>query len=88
MLTPRERGCLPSHRGRGLARVVMSAALEACGDAPGLLFANPTVRQFYPRFGFQPWRQTLFAAGHEAVPEGPPAPTLDDSQRPGGIKWP
>ncbi|RKG83642.1 GNAT family N-acetyltransferase [Corallococcus sp. CA049B] len=69
-------GCLPSHRGRGLARVVMSAALDACGDAPVLLFANPTVRQFYPRFGFQPWKQTLFAVTYDAVPEGPPAPTL------------
>ncbi|RKH01603.1 GNAT family N-acetyltransferase [Corallococcus carmarthensis] len=70
-------GCLPSHRGRGLARVVMNAALEACGDAPVLLFANPKVRQFYPRFGFQPQLQTLFAATHDAVPEGPPAPTLN-----------
>lgn len=70
-------GCVPSHRGRGLSRGVMSAALEACGDAPVLLFANPNVRQFYPRFGFQPWLQTHFAAEHEAVPEGPPAPTLD-----------
>lgn len=70
-------GCVPSHRGRGLAREVMSAALEACGDAPVLLFANPSVLQFYPRFGFQPWPQALFSAEHEAVPEGPPAPLLD-----------
>ncbi|WP_223634187.1 GNAT family N-acetyltransferase [Corallococcus sp. EGB] len=70
-------GCLPSHRGRGLARKAMDVALDACGDAPVLLFANPTVRQFYPRFGFQPWKQTLFAATYEAVPEGPPAPPLD-----------
>lgn len=70
-------GCIPSHRGRGLARGVMQAALEACGSEPVILFANPKVRQFYPRFGFQPWKQTLFAAGHEAVPHGPPAPTLD-----------
>ncbi|RYZ40416.1 MAG: GNAT family N-acetyltransferase [Myxococcaceae bacterium] len=70
-------GCVPSHRGRGLSRVVMDAALEACGDAPLLLFANPRVRQFYPRFGFQPCKQTLFAAAHEALPEGPPVPGLD-----------
>ncbi|WP_375760269.1 GNAT family N-acetyltransferase [Corallococcus exercitus] len=70
-------GCLPSHRGRGLARVVMNAALDACGDAPVLLFANPKVRQFYPRFGFQPQLQTLFAATYDAVPEGPPVPTLN-----------
>ena len=69
-------GCLPSHRGRGLARVVMNAALDACGDAPVLLFANPKVRQFYPRFGFQPQMQTLFATPYDAMPAGPPAPTL------------
>ncbi|MHA7632157.1 GNAT family N-acetyltransferase [Corallococcus sp. M7] len=80
-------GCLPSHRGRGLARVVMNAALDACGDAPVLLFANPTVRQFYPRFGFQPQRQTLFAATYDAVPEGPPAPmlNLDDAKVRAGL---
>ncbi|RKH66995.1 GNAT family N-acetyltransferase [Corallococcus interemptor] len=80
-------GCVPSHRGRGLSRVVMSAALDACGDAPVLLFANPTVRQFYPRFGFQPQRQTLFAAAYDAVPEGPPAPTLslDDAEVRAGL---
>ncbi|HSP82039.1 MAG TPA: GNAT family N-acetyltransferase [Myxococcaceae bacterium] len=70
-------GCLPSHRGRGLARAVMEAALDFCGEAPVLLFANPTVLEFYPRFGFTPWRQELFTAPHEAVPGGAPAPTLD-----------
>ncbi|CAM3196205.1 GNAT family N-acetyltransferase [Corallococcus sp. ZKHCc1 1396] len=70
-------GCVPTHRGRGLSRVVMDAALDACAGAPVLLFANPNVRQFYPRFGFQPWTQTLFAAAHEATPSGPPAPRID-----------
>ncbi len=70
-------GCLPSHRGLGLSRKVMEAALDFCGQTPVLLFANPTVRDYYPRFGFAPWRQELFAAPHEAVPEGVPAPTLD-----------
>ncbi|RKH24483.1 GNAT family N-acetyltransferase [Corallococcus sp. CA041A] len=80
-------GCLPSHRGRGLARVVMNAALDACGDAPVLLFANPKVRQFYPRFGFQPQLQTLFATPCDAVPAGPPAPTLnlDDAEVRAGL---
>ncbi|MFP2896717.1 GNAT family N-acetyltransferase [Corallococcus sp. 4LFB] len=80
-------GCLPSHRGRGLARVVMNAALDACGDAPVLLFANPKVRQFYPRFGFQPQLQMLFAATYDAVPGGPPAPTLnlDDAEVRAGL---
>ncbi|MCP3136310.1 GNAT family N-acetyltransferase [Pyxidicoccus xibeiensis] len=70
-------GCVPSHRGRGLARAAMEAALESCGDAPVILFANKTVLDFYPRFGFVPERETLFAARHEAMPGGPPAPSLD-----------
>ncbi|MCY1045727.1 GNAT family N-acetyltransferase [Corallococcus sp. bb12-1] len=70
-------GCVPSHRGRGLSQVVMNATLDACGDAPMLLFANPRVLQYYPRFGFQPCKQTLFAAAYEARPEGPLAPRLD-----------
>lgn len=70
-------GCVPSHRGRGLARVAMEAALDACGDSPVLLFANKTVLDFYPRFGFAPQQETLFAAKHEATPGGTPAPRLD-----------
>ena len=73
-------GCLPAQRGRGLARAVMEAALDFCGDAPVLLFANPNVLRFYPRFGFAPWRQELFSAPHEAMPAGTPAPTLDPSE--------
>ncbi|WP_021781194.1 GNAT family N-acetyltransferase [Myxococcus hansupus] len=72
-------GCLPSGRGRGLARTVMDAALAYCGEAPVLLFANPSVRAFYPRFGFQARGQTLFAASHVAKPAGPAAPLLDVS---------
>ncbi|RKH29413.1 GNAT family N-acetyltransferase [Corallococcus praedator] len=68
---------LPSHRGQGLAHLVMNAALDACGDAPVFLFANPNVLQFYPRFGFQPCEQTLFAAEHAAVPGGTPASRID-----------
>ncbi|MFP2930135.1 GNAT family N-acetyltransferase [Pyxidicoccus sp. 3LG] len=70
-------GCVPSHRGRGLARAAMEAGLEACGDSPVLLFANKTVLDFYPRFGFVPQKQTLFAAKHAAAPGGTPAPRLD-----------
>ncbi|OJH33976.1 GNAT family N-acetyltransferase [Cystobacter ferrugineus] len=70
-------GCVPSHRGRGLSRGVMSAALESCGEAPVLLFANKNVLGFYPRFGFKPWEQALFGAAFHAVPGGEPAPVLD-----------
>jgi predicted N-acetyltransferase YhbS len=70
-------GCVPSHRGQGLARVVMQAALDACGEAPVLLFANERVRDFYPRFGFVPREQALFGAAVQVEPGGEPAPVLD-----------
>ncbi|ABF87319.1 acetyltransferase, GNAT family [Myxococcus xanthus DK 1622] len=70
-------GSLPSERGRGLARAVMNAALAHCGDAPVLLFANKSVLEFYPRFGFEPRRQTLFSASHVARPGETAAPQLD-----------
>ncbi|WP_096331925.1 GNAT family N-acetyltransferase [Nannocystis exedens] len=70
-------GCLPEHRGRGLARAAMTAALAHCGDAPVLLFANETVRHFYPRFGFVPRPQHVFGAEHGAAPAPDPAPVVD-----------
>lgn len=70
-------GCLPSLRGRGLARMAMQAALAHCGDAPVLLFANERVLEFYPRFGFAPAPQSLFALDWQAHPESEPAPMLD-----------
>ncbi|PTL81483.1 GNAT family N-acetyltransferase [Vitiosangium sp. GDMCC 1.1324] len=73
-------GCVPSHRGRGLSRVVMQAALDSCGDAPVLLFANKNVLDYYPRFGFTPQEQTLFGASFQAEPGGEPAPVLDLAQ--------
>lgn len=72
-------GCIPSHRGRGLARRAMDEALGACGAAPVLLFANPRVLDFYPRFGFVPEEEAIFAAEHAVAPAGPPAEVLDVS---------
>ncbi|MFL5349096.1 MAG: GNAT family N-acetyltransferase [Hyalangium sp.] len=70
-------GCVPSHRGRGLSRMVMQAALAYCGAAPVLLFANENVRDFYPRFGFTPREQALFGTALHVEPEGEPAPVLE-----------
>ena len=70
-------GCLPDYRGLGLARRAMQAALHACGDAPALLFANPTVVDFYPRFGFAAAPQWRFQADVELHPGVEPAPVLD-----------
>lgn len=70
-------GCLPSLRGRGLARQVLQAALAHCGNKPVLLFANENVRDFYPRFGFRAASQSLFEIDHTAAPADARAPVLD-----------
>lgn len=70
-------GCRPQHRGRRLARRVMQAALAHCGDDPVLLFGNPSVADFYPRFGFVPCASHAFEAPHRVEPAGDPAPVLD-----------
>lgn len=70
-------GCLPSLRGRGLARRVLQAALAHCGNAPVLLFANENVRDFYPRFGFRAAAQSRFEIDYAADPTGEPLASLD-----------
>lgn len=70
-------GCLPSLRGRGLARQVLEAALAYCGEAPVLLFANENVREFYPRFGFRAAAQSLFEIDYAAAPAGERLTPLD-----------
>lgn len=42
----------PSWRGQGLARLVMQSILDQHGGQPFFLFANDSVLDFYPRFGF------------------------------------
>jgi len=66
-------GCLPEHRGRGLARLALQAALAHCGAAPVLLFANPRVLEFYGRFGFVARDQHVFGAELAIAPTGKPA---------------
>lgn len=72
-------GVLPECRGRGYADQVMAAALAACGDDPVLLFANPKVVQFYPRFGFRAQSEALFGVDFPCAP-GTPAAALDPEQ--------
>lgn len=67
----------PEYRGQGLGRRLLDAALADCGSDPVLLFANPTVRDFYPRFGFAPREEWVFEAAFAAAPAGTPAPILD-----------
>ncbi|WP_338873035.1 GNAT family N-acetyltransferase [Myxococcus stipitatus] len=73
-------GCVPERRGQGLSRVVMEAALEFCGDAPVLLFANKKVLEFYPRFGFAPREQHEFGVSVSVEPAGVLAPEVDLSE--------
>ncbi len=43
----------PAHRGRGYIRILMAEIEKDIGDADGVyLFANDTVVDFYPKFGF------------------------------------
>lgn len=44
----------PEQRGRGLAALLMAAALEGCGDAPVVLDAQSHLAHWYARFGFIP----------------------------------
>ena len=71
--------CLPSHREQGLGRRVLQAALDRCGDAPVMLFGNPNVRNFYPRFGFTACEQYQVGIDLACEPAGPKAQTLDPS---------
>ena len=60
----------PTHRGRGLSRELMQWALaqpEAEG-APVLLFANASVLDFYPRFGFRTLAQRRYRAEFDCRP--------------------
>lgn len=58
------------HRGRGVARMLMEEVLvEADRRAmPVFLFANPSVLDFYPRFGFRRVVQSRFGAEATIVP--------------------
>ncbi len=49
----------PAHRGKGLARSLMEAVLDDWGrTCDGVyLYANGTVLEFYPKFGFVPARE-------------------------------
>ena len=51
-----------SARGKGLSRQLMERVLSDYNDVPAFLFANESVLEFYPRFGFrqtQVYRPTL-----------------------------
>ena len=62
-------GVLPALRGRGHGRAVLSYLLEATPrDAAVFLFGNPTVVDFYLRFGFKRVHEHAFAANVDIAP--------------------
>lgn len=58
-------GTLPTFQGKGLSRRLMEYAMSKYGDSADLLllFANDTVLDFYPRFGFSRQSETLYFSG-------------------------
>jgi hypothetical protein len=71
-------GTLPSHRGRGLQRQLLPRLLEHTpAQELVFLFANHSVIDFYPRFGFQRVRQKLFRADCSVAPQGAALRTLE-----------
>ncbi len=72
-------GAVATHadrRGQGLSRHLLTALLGDVGEMPVILFANPRVLDFYPRFGFQRLMQRRFSA-HAEIEPASPAPLLD-----------
>ena len=77
-----------SHRNHGLARLLMKKVLSQLDapDQPVILFANSSVLNFYPRFGFRRIAQTAFIGHTDLHPVGPLAPSLDLT-RPADRAW-
>jgi GNAT superfamily N-acetyltransferase len=55
-------GTLPEYRKQGLSRHLIENVLEKYSSAADLVFlyANDSVLEFYPRFGFKPVKENLF----------------------------
>lgn len=64
-------GVLPEYRGRGLSRQLMEAVLALAHEQADVvfLFANASVLDYYPRFGFQCRHQSRFSATGSFRPE-------------------
>jgi GNAT superfamily N-acetyltransferase len=72
-------GTVPDFRGKGLCRQLMNWALAAhrAPDRPVILFANGTVLDFYPRFGFRPVAEKRFLLARRLEPTLRPVRRLD-----------
>jgi predicted N-acetyltransferase YhbS len=76
------------HRNRGLARLLINRVLNelVAPDQPVILFANPSVLDFYQRFGFRRLAQTAFIGHVDVHPAATLAPSLDLG-RPADRTW-
>ena len=70
-------GVLPQWRGRGLQRQIMQRLLGSIdGKDIVFLFANDTVLDFYPLFGFKRVIESVFAAEYNVEPASEPLRAL------------
>jgi GNAT superfamily N-acetyltransferase len=69
----------PDQSNRGLARLLMKKVFSEIDepDQPVILFANSSVLDFYPRFGFRRLAQTRFIGHVDVRPADTLAPRLD-----------
>jgi predicted N-acetyltransferase YhbS len=60
----------PDYRQKGLSRALMNKVLEEYSGSCDFmyLFANETVLDFYPKFGFRPTQEQLFTASYQPQP--------------------
>jgi GNAT superfamily N-acetyltransferase len=70
-------GVVPEWRGRGLQRQIIPRLLDATGAQDIVfLFANDSVLDFYPLFGFKRIVESIFASGYSVEPAGEPLKSL------------
>jgi predicted N-acetyltransferase YhbS len=70
-------GVVPHWRGRGLQREIMPRLLSSVDEQDIVfLFANDTVLEFYPLFGFKRVVESVFAAEHSVQPASDPLRAL------------
>jgi hypothetical protein len=70
-------GVVPQWRGQGLQRRTMQSLLSTVAEQDFVfLFANDTVLDFYPLFGFKRVVESVFAAEHSVEPAGEPLRAL------------
>lgn len=79
----------PGARGRGLSRALMEAALEHyAGRCDGVyLFANDSVLDFYPKFGFERARETVHSFVVDRRTGGARKLSMDDPAQVQRVAW-